>query len=348
MIKRIIQRDWSWLLFFSFFLIVNCQTVAPPETKDDSAYSLTLAPATGYISIQAKKASLFEIIRELKEKHQIEVILPNVSEDRIISVDIVDKPLHEGLAALIPKDLKYRFSTKDIETVIPGSAGDKKAPVTQIRKSKNLPVKDKTTPLSPQQKIIVKSKPVASMTEKYTEGERGTKIHPSRSKGGIGKGGKIPKKSVPDGYRYARLNLFIDADNNIRIEQILEIEGRLIESETYNGRFLYAAYVDNKIVAAGSMQDPLLVRSLGEQPGRLTTRAKKGYFSISLPDVFLDKSKLAQGKVDFYLLKDDAGMPEEITPKTFLKIKRRLETTTSIGSEELLKSFLQNQKEGVK
>jgi hypothetical protein len=344
--KRLIQMNWPWLHFLAFFLILSCQTTVPPGTKDHSAYTIKVTPETGRISIKTQKASLFTIIRELKEKHQIEVIIPNLSDDRVVTVDISDKPIHEGLAMLIPEDLKYRFRTKDIETVIPGTTGGKKAPVVSKPKPGNLPTKDKTKPLGPQKKRIVKSKADASLTEKYSEGTSGTKTHPSRSIGIETKERKIPKERKPEGYRYARLNLFIDAENNIRVEQLMEIEGRLLESRTYNGNFLYAAYLGNKIISVGSMQDPLLVRSLGEQPGRLTTRAKQGYFSISLPEDFLKKDKITIGRVDFYLIEDDAGMPDEITPRTFEKIAKGLVTISRIGSKELLNSFSKIKRKG--
>ncbi|WP_020590004.1 hypothetical protein [Desulfobacter curvatus] len=207
------------------------------------------------------------------------------------------------------------------------------------KKSETLPTKDKTRPLDPQEKSVVKDNPDERQPEKYSDGEPNSKVHPKKSLAMEGTKRKIPKKKEAEGYHYARLNLYIDKENTIRIEQFSDIEGRLIESDTYNGQFFYAAFLDNNIVAMGSMQDPLLVRSIDEQPGRYISRAKHGFFSISIPDAFLKRENLSRAALDFYFLEEDTGMPDKISPLMFGKIKKQLKRISVINSEELIKSF---------
>src|SRR5210317_1812709 len=117
---------WSLLPLFSLFMIFSCQPHSQPG-KPGTVSHLQVDQRTGHISIKAEEASLFQIIKTLKEKHQVEVIVPNMSDDRIVSANISDKPLDEGLAMLIPADLKYYFRAREIEAAIPGNTGDKEA-----------------------------------------------------------------------------------------------------------------------------------------------------------------------------------------------------------------------------
>ncbi|MBU1168406.1 MAG: hypothetical protein KKD44_02470 [Proteobacteria bacterium] len=337
--KRYTHSFLLWFFVLMLVVIAGCKSRSTPAPPGVTPPRINLDLKTGLLTIKAEKASLFKIIKELNEQHELDVVVPQLSKDRTVSVDISDMPVNEALSQLIPHDLKYYFQAKNMEIKIPGKTGDKKADENKTPKSKSLPTKDKTRPLDPQEKIVVKDKPDERQPEKFSDGEQNSKVHPKKSPAMEQTKRKIPRKKEAEGYHYARLNLYIDMENTIRIEQFSDIEGRLIESDTYNGQFFYVAFLGTDIVTVGSMQDPLLVRSIDEQPGSYTSRAKHGFFSISIPDTFLKRENLSKAALDFYFLEEDSGMPDKISPSMFGKIEKQLKRIAVINSEELIKSF---------
>ncbi|WP_033397981.1 STN domain-containing protein [Desulfobacter curvatus] len=120
--------------------MAGCKSPDTSSPQDVTAPRIALNLKTDLMTIKADNASLLKIIKELNEQHEIDVVVPQLSKDRKVSVNITNMPVNEALSQLIPHDLKYYFKAKNMEIKIPGNTGDKKAdapPPKKIRNSAN-------------------------------------------------------------------------------------------------------------------------------------------------------------------------------------------------------------------
>jgi hypothetical protein len=340
---RLPKPSLRYLFLCPVFVIFGACSEGPPaDGRGDPIAELAMDREAGRITLLAREASLFEIIRRLEAEQGVRIVVPDLTNDRRVTVTLDGVPLQEGLRALIPDDIDFRFEPKELEVAIPGNTGTKQAPEKPGADEPPLPKKGDPLPPDQGRPKIAKGEPGdPSAAIRFTDGEEGTKVTPTRSRERVGSGAKVAIDRPPEKEQYLRLNLFMDSNNNVRLKQIHVIAGRLISPPFYNGRFIYAAYVGADLVAVGSMQDPLLVRSLGVRPGRLTTRDESGYFSISLPAQFLAKERLAKARVRFFLLdKDPVGL-DRLTRESFPAVARSLDAIAEIGSDELVEHLSQ-------
>lgn len=304
-----------------------------PIVTAQPAFELEIDPVTGHMTLRARDASLGEILFSLKDKYQIEVIVPYLTE-QTVTARFQDIPLPDALAMILPKDSRFHFRTGDLEIPIPGITEAEKEGRGREPKQPALPTKGKTIPLPEDQKIHIKLPP-EKFEPTQTTGEAGTKLPPSEGEIPSGEGPKKAEKPVPEEARYARLRLYID-QSGIRVEHFFEIEGSLIESTTVDGDFFYVALVGSQPVAVGSMQDPLVVRSYRKDFSHSETRAEKATFLISLPATFLDNKTLAETNILFFYLEPVGEIPQMLTPKTFPEFKEHLRQVGVVSSKELL------------
>lgn len=314
-------------------------TIVPGEVGPSQGnWVLSVDPATGFTTLNANEAPLVEILKELREKHQVNVTVPELT-DRVVTVDIENVPLPDALAAFLPRESRYRFSVAEIEIAIDSISGEKVPRRDLEPKRPDLPVKDKAKPLPDELRTAIKIPPdLVKRIE--TNGERGTKFAPEDVlEVPLSKGPKRAINLPPEQGRYARINLHIDSDG-VRVVGFLEIEGTLLEPTTVDGELIHVAMVNGTPVAVGSLQDPLGVRSyLEDNTGHSLGRDKEAFFLISLPDKFLSQSSLERTEILFFYLEPVGPIPSRLTPDTFREFDQHLRPIGSINADEILKFF---------
>ncbi|HEV8587445.1 MAG TPA: hypothetical protein VGQ72_01105 [Pyrinomonadaceae bacterium] len=288
--------------------------------------------SSGTVTLQAEEASLTAILSQLRDRHKIEVVVPNLT-DRPVTVDIVKAPLPEVLRRILPYGSRFHFVIGEGDISLAGNSGQKKPGRAEV-KPRGFPTKDKTPPsanagpakLAPERVVL-----------SQTNGARGTKLAPqdSRPETKI----KEPRKPVADAHSYARLNLLIKRQGGIEIVRFMEVEGTYNPPTTINGEFIYAAFVGGQVVFVGSIQDPLGVRSYLQDYGHSAEQADSGTFVISLPERFLNRTTLNQSVIRFFYLAETAPRTELLTPQTFPKLRQYLKPAGEIGPRELIAAF---------
>lgn len=291
---------------------------------------------SGTLTLQAEGVSLVAILNQLKEKHRIEVVVPNLT-DRVVNANLTNVALADALKQILPYGTRFHVIARDVELRLPANTGNKKPGHVQP-KPRNVPTKDKTRPLPDSLRTRVKVEPEKVRTIQ-TAGERGTKQKPTERVDE----GKGPKQSLPrraETERYARLNLSITRNGRVQIIRFLEVPGRLVLPTTISGELLYAASVGGQVIAIGTVQDPLGIRSyLKDQSGHSAEQQETGTFLISLPDRFLNRGVLSRAVISFFYL--DGGTPRTIplTPENFSRLRKYLKPTAEIRGKELLEAL---------
>jgi hypothetical protein len=199
--------------------------------------------------------------------------------------------------------------------------------------------KEQASPLAPNQIKVAKPAPEKVAPGRTTNGNGGAKVAPTRVEIS-GVGSKKPRRQPRERNRYARLNLSINRAGEVRVVRYMEVPGTLIQPTTIDGDLIYAVFADDKVVAVGSVTDPLEVHSyLQDDKGHSNERAESGTFLISLPEMFLNARTLGRTTVSFYFLSPTESLPEALTPETFISFKSYLKPTGQVGSRELAAAY---------
>ena len=294
---------------------------------------------TGELTLRSNEASLFEILNQLDQQHQIEVIVPNLLEDQKVTVAIKQTPLASALAQFLPANSRFHFRIRELDTVISGQEGTKKRGQDYKPKPDDLPIKDQAPPLPDDQRTKMKVPPEESNPGDIKPGRPGFKSEPKDSLTTPGQGPKQPRVLAPSDSAYARLNVYMQQDSVVLVK-FLEVTGEFTSSTTVDGTLIHATIIDNQVIAVGSQQDPLGVRSyLEDNTGHSARRVKDAYFTISLPSALLDRERLGKMVIKFYLLSETGDYPQELTPQTFQRFDNYLKPIGEIRGGELLKAY---------
>ena len=308
--------------------------LAAPGAQVKGLRRLDFDRANGALTVQAEGASLSEILRQLKQQHRVEVVAPGMVE-RAVTLNVTNAPLPDVLRRLLPYGTRFHFIVGDADFRLPASTGDKK-PGRVEPKPRDLPTKDKTRP-TPIDPSAPGKLPPEKVRPGKTDGERGAKPSPKDVR--PPEGPKRPRTPEPERGRYARLNLLMRRGGGVEVVRFLRLEGTLIEPTLISGELAYAAFVGGRVVAVGTVQDPLGVRSYREDYGHSADQAETGAFVISLPERFLDRGTLGQTVVRFFYLSESAPRDQPLTPQTFEKFRQYLKPAGEVGARALLKAF---------
>jgi hypothetical protein len=340
-------RRLAYVAAVSLFLIValgtNCRRRgAPGAGQVPGLRRLDFDRATGRLSLQAERASLLGVLRQLKERHQIEVTVPRLA-DAPVTADIRDTPLRDALRQFLPADSRFYFSVKDLDLEFAGRGGDR-GEKSHAQKRADLPAKGR---------VEAAALPAARLKPRREEvrpaestGRGGKAIPRPEAQPPAGRAAKVRREQPGRGERYARLNLFMDGGGVRRVERFLVVEGKLVEPRTVDGQLVFAAFVGNDVVAVGSVQDPLARRSYQKGRGHSYARRGSGTFVVSLPGRFLDENVLRQTTVRFFLLSAAGTYPQTLTPETFPRFREFLQPAGEIGGDQLLEAFYRARREG--
>jgi hypothetical protein len=304
--------------------------------QDRGLRRLDFDPATGNLSIEADGVPLSTILGQLRAKHRIEVAVPDMTEQSITVK--VDAPLAEALARLLPGGTRFHFTAEGRELKMSGQTGDKKYGRPEPKDGR-LTTKEQAPPLAADQIRVGKPAP-DKVKAVRTDGRRGTKGFPTKVEIPPGVGPKKPLPTQGERDRYARLMLSINQRGDVRVLQYLEVRGTLIQPTTIDGDLVYVVSADDKVLAVGSVTDPLVVHSyLKDDKGHSNGRAESGDFVISLPEMFLDARTLGRTTISFYFLSPTESLPDALTPQTFEKFKEYLKPAGRVGGRELLAAY---------
>lgn len=332
--KRVLNLVVLSLVLAGFVVLIN---LTPSTGAQKGLRKLDFNRDSGTLTLQAQGVSLVTILNQLQEKHRIEVVIPNLT-DQTVNANLTNVALPEALKQILPYGTRFHFIVRDAELRLSANTGNKK-PGYVRPKPRNQPTKDKTRPLPNALRTRIKVEPdrVAAI---QTAGERGTKEKP-RERVEEGKG---PKQSLPrraETERYARLNLSITRDGKVQIIRFLEVPGKLVLPTTISGELVYVALVGGQVVAVGSVQDPLGIRSYQKDDDARHSMEQQdtGTFLISLPKRFLNRSVLSRAVIAFYYLDDTVPRTISLTPANFSKVRRYLKPTDEIRGKELLEAI---------
>ena len=333
MVKRVLNFVALILVFAGSLVLL---TLTPLTGAQRGLRKLDFNRDSGTLTLQAEGVSLVALLNQLKEKHRIEVVVPNLT-DQMVSANLTNVALPEALKQILPYGTRYHFIVRDTELKLPANTGNKKPGHVEL-KPRNVPTKDKTRPLPDALRTRIKVEPEKVRTIQ-TAGERGTKEKPTERVDEA----KGPKQSLPrrpETERYARLNLSITRAGRVQIIRFLEVPGRLVLPAKISGELLYAAFVGNQVIAVGTVQDPLGIRSYQkDDSGHSAEQQEIGTFLISLPQRFLDRNVLSRTAIRFFYLDDTAPRTIPLTPENFAKLRRYLKPTGEIRGKELLEAL---------
>jgi hypothetical protein len=331
--KRLLTLLVTSLVLAGTLLLIN---LAPSTGAQGRLRQLDFNRDSGTLTLRAEDVSLVAILKQLKEKEGIEVVVPNLT-DRKVSANVTNASLPEVLRQILPYGTRFHFTVREAELRLPAHTGNKKPGYVQP-KPRNVPTKDKTRPLPDALRTQVKVEPEKVATIQ-TAGERGTKEKPTE-RVEVGKGPKQSRAPKAETDRYARLNLSITRAGKVQIVRFLEVPGTLILPTRISGELLYAAFVGNQVIAVGTVQDPLGIRSYQKDDyGHSAEQQDTGTFVISLPERFLNRGVLSRAVVRFYYLNEAAPRTIPLTPENFSKLREYLKAAGEVRGKELLEAF---------
>lgn len=319
-------------IWFSSLILLSMNACTLWQKAAQQKFFLRYNEKTGALSINADNASLYNILQTLREKHQVDVVVPGMLEDLPVTTSFKNLPLPAGLEKILPAGARYFFSTGKSEPSFSGKTGAKSG---ENRLAQGKPIKDKTIPLSKEKRLVMKQpdrkgadpiRPELSAKAKTQAYDVSVTKRPKESRQVV----------IRDSSFYAHLALSINDRGEVRIQQMSQLPGPLVQTTLVNGPFIVVATVGGKVIATASMQDPLFQESLmfngRHEPDNKPKRATEGSFSISLPATFLNPETLANAQIRFYLLENVGEMPANLTPDTFQAFERSAKQVGEISS----------------
>lgn len=296
---RVHGHGWSGQLLATAFAAVavfsGCTYIADPAS--DQIW-IEVDDKQSRISIVAKDVSRARLLHELRTRHGIEIRTVGLSDERI-SVQVVDKPLPEALARLLPKDTPYVLRVGDREAAIapPERDAGKVKPVVRDPK---LPTKDEPPTTPPPERPNVKVpferwepppprdgpglKPVATSVENVPRGQ-----------------GAKQRRSPTMAERTGRLNFVITAPSRIRLIGAAVVDGSYVATTTVRGPLLAVVRdAGGKILIFDTLLDPLEMHSHREDGTPYVGRAEEGAFGLWVPMALLDPKRAGALILEFY------------------------------------------------
>lgn len=333
------NRRLVHLAALSLTLVTACfligSSLQTTTAQEKGLRRLEFDPSTGHLSLDAEGASVSAILRQLKVKHGVEVTVPNMAEQEVTVK--VDAPLSEALARLLPAGTRFHFVAAGGELKLRGQTGEKKTGHTPPKDGR-LTTKDQPPTRPAGQPTRVKPAP-NKVRPLQTDGRPGTKGFPTEAEV-PGTGAKKLLPPTRERVGYARLNLSITRAGEVRVLRYMEVRGALVQPTTVDGDLIYTVSADGKVVAVGSVTDPLAVHSyLPDEQGHSNDRAESGTFLISLPESFLDPQKLSRTTLSFYSLSASESLPAVLTPQTFAGFKEYLKHVGKVDGQTLMAAY---------
>jgi hypothetical protein len=287
---------------------------------------------SGNLTMQVDGVRLSELLRLLREKHGVDVVVPNLVDQKV-TANILNTPLPEALKRLLPADSRFHFTTRDVEAEWAAATGPKKVGNALSTKPKDLPKKDDGSAPPP-------SGPRKLPPDQVRPGQssvRGSKKPAEAS--WVEAPAKKERGAFREVGRYARLNLEITSAGIVQVVRFMEVGGTLRPIEAIGGEFVYAILVEGRVTAVGSMQDPLGQRSYLPESGHSEETMKSGSFLISLPERFLSEAVLNRTAIEFFYLSNSAPRTMPLTPEKFSSFKPYLKPISKIAGRELIAAY---------
>jgi len=94
-------------------LDLSCTRPTPPIEQEKGITKLDFDRTTGNLTLKANEASLFMILQQLNEKHQIDVTVPDLTADQVVTANIVNAPLNDALTQFLPPESRFYFTVKE-------------------------------------------------------------------------------------------------------------------------------------------------------------------------------------------------------------------------------------------
>ena len=162
----------------------------------------------------------------------------------------------------------------------------------------------------------------------------------------FGKGPKSPLATNAGRDSSLSLSFTIVAPNQIRLVRAMRIEGAVPESPLVHGPFLFALRgAGGQLVYFGSFLDPLEMRSyLQDSVRHDVSRAKEGFFSVSVPPRYATAARLGALTLVFYDARN-VSLPRELDARTFEAATRRATLLTRVAGPSLLGALREGPRE---
>jgi hypothetical protein len=251
------------------------------------------------VTIVADKVSRAQLLDELRRKHQIEVRLHDVP-DQEISVRLIDVPLLEAIATLVPADSRYaiRFGERELEIPAPG-VGQEKRGEPEIRGA-DLPTKDRTRPLPEEMRTDIK---VAVQDWRPPPPREGRELKPMAEQVTDVAPGKGPKRplQIASAEVTPHLSFIIRAPSQIELLDVALVPGGFTDNPVVTGPFLFVLRGPaGEFLYFGALPDPLEMHSYQTDGTHAAARAEEGLFGIWLPSELASPERLARLSLEFY------------------------------------------------
>jgi hypothetical protein len=285
------------------------------------------------VTIVAEKVSRARLLDELRRKHQIEVRLQDV-QDEDISVRLIDVPLLDAVAALVPAGSRYaiRFGERELEIPPPGVA-QKKQGGPEVRGA-DLPTKDRTRPLPEEMRTDIK---VAAQDWRPPPPREGKDLKPMAERVTEVAPGKSPKRPLEMAAAEVtpRLNFTIRAPNEIELLDIALVPGGFTDNPVVTGPFLFVLRGPaGEFLYFGALPDPLEMHSYQTDGTHSSERAEEGSFGIWLPSELASPERLASLSLEFYDARR-VDLPAALDSRTIRELVDVAEPMGRVSGENL-------------
>lgn len=285
------------------------------------------------VTIVADKISRARLLDELRRKHQIEVRLQDMPDEEV-SLRLIDVPLVDAVAALVPAGSRYaiRFGERELEIPAP-SVEQKKRGDPEVRGA-DLPTKDRTRPLPGEMRADVK---VAVQDWRPPRPGEGRDLKPMAERVLEVPPGKEPKRPLEVAAVEAtvRLSFAIRAPDQIELLDARLVPGGFTANPVVRGPFLFVLRgAGGEFLHFGALPDPLEMHSYQTDGTHSADRAEEGSFGIWLPGELASPERLATLSLEFYDARR-ADLPATLDPQTIRELVNSAEPVGRISGENL-------------
>lgn len=326
-------------------LAIAVAATAQDAQRQESKRTVAFDPKRGELTIQAEQQSLAAILDELARKHGLRV-RPVGLEDRQVSIDLQQKPLHEALRQLLGRDARYLLDSDNDAIVPPPADGaqpvDGAVVVDAARKRMDDPLPVRSGAVMPAVERIGATAVQSAGPVMAPVGQIVAVPMPVVP-AGSGVGETPPPAHDVDG-THACVRLRLRADGTAVVDAIKQLDGVAFDNGMLHGDVLYAVKLDGAVVAVGSMQDPLLARCVCEEKPRdprikqTRNTETEGMVVLQLDERFLDAATLARTTIEFHRLTDGKDLPERLTVATFEGFLPKCRPLATVAAQTLVRT----------
>jgi hypothetical protein len=144
--------------------------------------------------------------------------------------------------------------------------------------------------------------------------------------------------------RHTCLVLQVQKDRSVKVDRLVEQDGLAVAGERLVGDWLYEVLDGERVLAVGSLQDPLVMTPVcTDRPADPRQRLRlpelqQARVVLTLDAALIDPVARAPPTIRFHELKDAAGLPVELTPATFAAFRAKAAPIATVTATDLVQA----------